>query len=161
MRSTSSFCLILTVALLAIVGAPSNADAQQCPWCITPTICSQVSEDTDIAGCYNAGQGCKKVEGECNVSLAFKAQGGPERLLAENGLEYHGTVAAEIWGQKMQLTAINDDLFAEWGCSGQLAALFRRDEHGRWLAIDPKPFSERFRLKTLTAVASTASPGVK
>ena len=38
---------------------------------------------------------------------------------------------------------------------------FRRDEHGRWLAIDPEPLRERYSLKTLAAVASTVDAGVK
>jgi len=151
MRTATTFSLGLLITLLALAVSPAPA-AADCPWCVTPTTCSQVEENTPIAACYNRGNGCQTLSGECEISFAFNTEAGRKATLRKNQIEYRGQVAAEIWGIKMNLTAINDGLFAEWNCSGQLSNLFRRDAKGGWTAVDVGAFQSRFALEDLPSV---------
>lgn len=76
---------------------------------------------------------CRWWEGSCSVSFA---SGDPAALLQRKGLAYGGTVVVNLWGAEVVLAAIGDGLFAEWGCSGDLLGLYRRQADGGWEEVD-------------------------
>ena len=164
MRYARSFILAAFAVLLALAAAPQSAAAApstaafRCPWCTTPTTCGVVDENTPISGCYiNSSDVCRTLSGECIDSFALNAPGGREATLRKNNIEYHGVVKTEIWGIKMTLTAINDGLYAEWDCSGQISNLFTRRADGGWTAVDAASHHGRFTLAQLAAApAATA-----
>lgn len=154
MRNGNILRLTFALALSALVPIALSAQSTGCPWCTSPTTCSEVEENSDVGGCYNIGDGCKTISGSCKIEETFASAEARATLLEENGLEYRGTEVAEIWGTKIELMEIDGGFFAEWACDGRLSALFKKDRNGKWVELDPMRYAARFALtKGLTTRA--------
>lgn len=157
MRTAILLRLTLVVAVLTLAPMSTSAQSDGCPWCTTPTTCSEVAEDTPSGGCYNIGAGCQTIGGSCEINETFTATQ-RKVLLQDNGIEYHGTELAELWGTTVELTAIDDGLYAGWACNGQLSTLFKKDGDDRWVELDPALYGRRFAL-TKGLASPVASAG--
>ena len=103
--------LASTAVLLAVmVPTPTTVAAQAggCPWCVTPTTCSLVDEDTPLEGCAVAqGHGCMPIPGEgCEIDMAMADHAALSDLLGEYGITFNGVRTASVLELEFPVVAV-------------------------------------------------------
>ena len=146
MRTPVAIILVFGSAMISLAPAAAFAQSDGCPWCTTPTTCAEVDENTNIGGCFNFGTGCQTIAGSCTIRIEKVSVLERATLLRRTGIQYSGTVEAQIWGERRELAHINGDYYAEWRCTGQLATLFMKDPAGQWVELNPAFFANRLSL---------------
>lgn len=139
MRTSFLLIMVLAVAAIALTPTAMLAQSDGCPWCTTPTTCSEVEENTTVGGCYNIGAGCRTIAGSCTLEEQRLHE-----LLVLNRIKNRGTEHVEIWGTKFNLRALPNGLYAEWACDGRIASLFRMADDKSWVEVDPAPYQSRY-----------------
>lgn len=143
-RISLAVSLVFSLILLA---TPSSAAAQStgCPWCSTPTTCSEVDENASIGGCFNIGNGCQTIPGSCTINETFAA-GDIAELLRLERFEGLGWQAVDVLGMVVNAFRVSEELYVQWGCDGSVLAAFTSDGSEPLIELDPAPLQQRYSL---------------
>jgi hypothetical protein len=144
---------LVLLALFVAEPAAAQPPPHGCPWCTTPTTCSEVSESTPIGGCYNIGMGCQEIAGSCTYSFALTPA--EAEALNSRGIRFVGFDRVPLggWGETI-LAELDNGLLASWNCRGVLRGIFARGSDGRLIVLDPAEFADRYSLVDMVAITS-------
>jgi hypothetical protein len=154
MRILVSSLVILIVS--AALVKPVYAQCSGCPWCVTPTQCCGVPEDTPISACYyTQGEGCGTIPGSCTYDPDF---GDLAAVLQLRGFQMVALELVPTGGVDRTYAVGADGTMLAWDCGGSVRSVIKRDDENRWIVLDPADFADRFAITAVMPWLNSREP---